>query len=124
MVITIVYVGAVFGGGHLIRYLSKSKALSSNLPAVAPGAEWSEQLKNAGLGIGWIVRFFVITAIVVQSPALVGLILTGKSVARFPELQDARFAEYFLIGTLISISIAVVGGLVLARMLYGTFSLK
>ena len=31
---------------------------------------------------------------------MVGLILTGKSIARFPELKE-RFAEYFLIGTLL-----------------------
>jgi DsbC/DsbD-like thiol-disulfide interchange protein len=46
-----------------------------------------------------------VTAIVVQSPSIVGLILTGKSIARFPELKE-RFAEYFLIGTLLSIGLA------------------
>jgi hypothetical protein len=50
--------------------------------------------------IGWLERFLVVTAILVQSPSMVGLILTGKSIARFPELKE-RFAEYFLIGTLL-----------------------
>ena len=54
---------------------------------------------------------------------MVGLILTGKSIARFPEFKE-RFAEYFLIGTLLSISLAVLGGLVLAKLWYGTASLK
>jgi hypothetical protein len=35
-----------------------------------------------------------------------------------------RFAEYFLIGTLLSIGLAVLGGLVLAKLWYGTMSLK
>jgi hypothetical protein len=50
--------------------------------------------------IGWLQRFLVVTAMLVQSPSLVGLILTGKSIAKFPELKE-RFAEYFLIGTLL-----------------------
>ncbi len=41
----------------------------------------------------------MLTAVLVQSPAMIGLILTGKSIARFPELKGAKFAEYFLIGT-------------------------
>jgi len=36
----------------------------------------------------------------------------------------AKFAEYFLIGTLLSLALAVVGGLVLAKLWYGTISLK
>ena len=58
--------------------------------------------------IGWLERFLVVTAILVQSPSMVGLILTGKSIARFPELKE-RFAEYFLIGTLLSMGLAVLG---------------
>jgi hypothetical protein len=65
----------------------------------------------------------VVTAILVQSPWLVGLILTGKSIARFPELKE-RFAEYFLIGSLLSIGLAVLGGLILAQLWYGTMTLK
>jgi hypothetical protein len=41
----------------------------------------------------------------------------------FPELKE-RFAEYFLIGTLLSIGLAVLGGLALAKLWYGTISLK
>jgi len=116
-----IYVAVLFAGGHLIRHLTRN--LSSNLTG-ATGTESPDQLKNAGMYIGWMERCLVITAIAVQSPALVGLILTGKSIARFPEIKDARFAEYFLIGTLMSVSIAVAGGVALAWIFYGTFSLK
>ena len=113
----IIYVAVIFGGGYLIRLLTQG--LSKGL-----AAETSVQLDNAGLYVGWIERFLVITAIVMQSPALVGLILTGKSIARFPEFKEARFAEYFLIGTLLSISISILGGIVLLRIFYGAVSLK
>ena len=114
----IVYVAVVFAGGYLIRYLTRNLTAGMERPG-----ETAEQVKNAGMYIGWLERFLVVTAILVQSPSLVGLILTGKSIARFPELKE-RFAEYFLIGTLLSIGLAVLGGLVLAKLWYGTMSLK
>jgi hypothetical protein len=114
----IVYVGVIFAGGYLIRYLTR------NLTAgIKKEGETAEQVENAGMYIGWLERFLVVTAILVQSPSMVGLILTGKSIARFPELKE-RFAEYFLIGTLLSIGLAVIGGLVLAKLWYGTINLK
>ncbi|HEX4758681.1 MAG TPA: DUF3307 domain-containing protein [Terracidiphilus sp.] len=113
----IIYIAVVFGGGYLIRYLTKGLQIRAHTAA-------PEMLKNAGLYVGWLERFMMITAIAMQSPALVGLILTGKSIARFPEFKEPRFAEYFLIGTLLSISLSVVGGLVLLQLLYGTVSLK
>ncbi|MGA7521530.1 MAG: DUF3307 domain-containing protein [Acidobacteriaceae bacterium] len=113
----IIYVGIVFGGGYLIRYITRG--IAHGVLEEAP-----EQLQNAGLYIGWIERALVITAMALQSPALVGLILTGKSIARFPEFKEPRFAEYFLIGTLLSILLAVLGGVVLLQILYGTVALK
>lgn len=115
--VAIVYVAVVFGGGYLIRNLTKG--LAKHTPANSP-----DQLPNAGLYIGWLERLLVLTAIAVQTPTLVGLILTGKSIARFPELKDARFVEYFLIGTLLSLSLSLLGGIVLHQLLYGTVSLK
>jgi uncharacterized membrane protein len=115
--VAMVYIAVVFGGGYLIRYLTKG--LAKDAPSNSPA-----QLENAGLYIGWLERLLVVTAIAVQTPALVGLILTGKSIARFPEFKEPRFVEYFLIGTLLSISIAVLGGIVLHQLLYGTISLK
>jgi len=114
----IVYVAVVFAGGSVIRYVTR------NLVAgVKTSGETAEQLTNAGMYIGWLERFLIITAILVQSPSMVGLILTGKSIARFPELKE-RFAEYFLIGTFLSVALAVSGGLVLLKLWYGTISLK
>jgi len=115
--VAIIYVAVIFGGGYLIRYLTKGLALDT--PAESPA-----QLENAGLYIGGIERFLVVTAIAIQSPALAGLILTGKSIARFPEFKEARFAEYYLIGTLLSVSLSVIGGIILLELLYGTISLR
>ena len=76
-------------------------------------------MQNAGLYIGWLERFLVVTALLLQSPVTVGLILTAKSIARYPEFKSERFAEYFLIGTLLSLSVALVGGALLAKLMFG-----
>ena len=114
----IVYVAVIFAGGYLIRYLTRNLTAGIKKPG-----ETAEQVENAGMYIGWLERFLAVTAILGQSPSMVGLILTGKSIARFPELKE-RFAEYFLIGTLLGIGLAVVGGLILAKLWYGTVTLR
>ena len=52
-----------------------------------------------------------------------GLILAAKSIARYPEFKREQFAEYFLIGTLLSISAATVGGVMLLKAFYGNSAL-
>ncbi len=120
LMVAVVYAAVIFGGGYLVRYLTRSLTLQLS----EAKEESTEELRNAGLYIGWLERFLVLTAVLVQSPAMIGLILTGKSIARLPELKGARFAEYFLIGTLLSISFALLGGIVLLRLLVGAASLK
>ena len=116
----VVYAAVVFAGGYLIR--SMTRGLLGGV-SVRLG-ESVEQLTNAGLYIGWLERLLVVTAVVLHSPALIGLILTAKSIARFPEMKESKFAEYFLIGTLLSVSIALLGGLVLLKLWYGAVSLQ
>ena len=108
----------IFAAGYLIRHLTRNLSAGIEKPG-----ETAEQVKNAGMYIGWLERFLVVTTILVQSPSMVGLIRTGKSIARFPEWKE-QFAEYFLSGTRLSIGLAVIGGLVLAKLGYGTMSLK
>jgi hypothetical protein len=74
--------------------------------------------------IGWLERSLVLTAMILRSPATVGLVLAAKSIARFPELgKSERFAEYFLIGTLLSLLAAIFGGIVLLKVLTGRVTL-
>jgi hypothetical protein len=113
--IPVVYIIVIFGGGYLIRFLTRSQAAEVEGPADKSGS-----MQNAGMYIGWLERFLVVTALLLQSPAMVGLILTAKSIARYSEIQsEKRFVEYFLIGTLLSISIALIAGAVLSEIIFG-----
>ena len=120
LIVPVIYVVVVFAGGYFIRFLIRP------LWKESPGESKREhdEVVNAGLYIGWLERFLALTAVFLQSPGTVGLIFAAKSIARYPELKSpSRFAEYFLIGTLLSISIAIVGGIVLLKVFYGTVSL-
>jgi hypothetical protein len=120
LLVAVIYVVVVFGGGYFVRYL----ILPLWKESPDQPAQEHDEVVNAGLYIGWLERFLVLTAIVMQSAGTVGLILAAKSIARYPELKSpGRFAEYFLIGTLLSISIAIVGGVILLKLFYGTLSL-
>ena len=114
--IPIIYVGVIFGGGYLIRALASPLAKSINQEQPEKGGE---PMQNAGLYIGWLERFLLLTALLLQSPGTAGLILAAKAIARYPEFKSEHFAEYFLIGTLLSFSIAVLGGAILARVVLG-----
>ena len=114
--VPVIYVGVIFGGGYLIRALTRPLAKSINLEQPEKGGE---PMQNAGLYIGWLERFLLLTALMMQSPGTAGLILAAKAIARYPEFKSEHFAEYFLIGTLLSFSIAVIGGVILARVILG-----
>jgi hypothetical protein len=116
LAVLVVYVATVFSGGYIIRYMTKS--LLRNLPQTI--GETSEQLQNAGMYIGWLERILILTAVLMRSPATIGLVLTAKSIVRYQEMKSGRFAEYFLIGTLLSIVLAILGGIVLLKVLYGS----
>lgn len=66
--------------------------------------------------IGMLERILILTLVLVNQWAAIALILTAKSIARFKELGDRRFSEYYLIGTLTSVAIAAGTGL-LVRLL-------
>jgi glucan phosphoethanolaminetransferase (alkaline phosphatase superfamily) len=115
LLVSVIYVLVIFGGGYFIRTLIgplwKEEAGQTT--------KEHEEVINAGLYIGWLERFLVLTALFLQSPATVGFILAAKSIARYPELKSVRFAEYFLIGTLLSVAIAIGGAIILLKTLYG-----
>jgi hypothetical protein len=115
MLLGIVYILVVFAGGYVIRYLTKSF-----LDGVKLTNETTPQLRNAGMYIGWLERFVILTAVLLQSPATIGLVLTAKSIVRYPQIDSPGFAEYFLVGTLLSLIEAMVGGLFLLHLIHSS----
>jgi hypothetical protein len=120
LLVAVIYVLVIFGSGYFIRYLINPLWITASEQRNVH----HDEVVNAGLYIGWLERFLALTAIFLQSPGTVGLILTAKSIARYQELKSpGQFVEYFLIGTLLSISVAILGGIILLKIFYGTVAL-
>ncbi|MEW5937423.1 MAG: hypothetical protein AB1665_06370 [Candidatus Thermoplasmatota archaeon] len=69
-------------------------------------------LKGAGAAIGILERIFALTFVLASEYTAMAIIFAAKSIARFEELKDRKFAEYYLIGTLSSILFAMIIGII------------
>jgi hypothetical protein len=120
LIYIVIIAATVFPAGYLIRYLLQplSRQLAASRDCQTQNYDSLEGLSNAGLYLGWLERGLLVVAFAMGSFTAVGLIIGAKSVARFPEFKSRAFAEYFLIGTLISVVIAATGGWVLSTVLY------
>lgn len=105
---------------HAIRAVLKSINASPvrDRASVASGEgkEDTVELKRGKI-IGAIERtlffFFVLTG----NYTSIGFILAAKGITRFKELDDKEFAEYFLIGTLLSSSLSLFCGELIKRLI-------
>lgn len=82
------------------------------------GTESIRHRWSIGAAIGILERFLIVTLVLLKNYALIGLVLTGKSLVRFKEFADQEFTEYYLIGTLTSILVAVVVGIILNMLIH------
>ncbi len=62
---------------------------------------------GVGRMIGILERILIIGFALVSQYGAIGFVLTAKSIARFEELKNRSFAEYYLVGTLMSSLVAL-----------------
>jgi hypothetical protein len=55
--------------------------------------------------------------VAIGETSAIGFVIAAKSIARFKELDDKEFAEYYLIGSLMSMLLALTGGLAIQGIL-------
>ena len=96
--------------GFLVAVFCAAPVVGDILGTLEPRPRVNE-IRGAGRTIGILERMLITPLIFVGAYEAVGLALAAKSIARFDQLRDRRFAEYYLIGTLASVALAVVIGL-------------
>jgi hypothetical protein len=74
---------------------------------------------RVGATIGVLERLLIVTFVLVGADAAIGFVIAAKTIARFRQLDDRDFAEYYLLGTLASVSVAIVTGLIARAALSG-----
>ncbi len=72
--------------------------------------KWTEAEFNAGKTIGCLERVLLLTFVLAGQYGAFGFVLAAKSIARFKELEEKSFAEYYLSGTLSSSLVALMAG--------------
>lgn len=83
-------------------------------PIANPGNERASGLVAGGELIGYLERILILTLTLVGSYTAVGVVLAAKSIFRFGELnnpKDRSMTEYVLIGSLLSVVITTVAGI-------------
>jgi hypothetical protein len=108
------YVFVAGGGSRVVR------GVLERFPEAVPDGASDGREYAMGRMIGCLERYVTLTLVLFGQWAALGLIVAAKSIARFPEMTEPGhkdFAEYYLLGTLTSILVAVVTGLVLRLLL-------
>ena len=104
--------------GLLIIHKPANQLIQMLLPNFKPQAgekvSQSNGDRNIGRVIGTIERAIMLLLIYMNQYAAIGLVLTAKSIARYDKIaKEKDFAEYYLLGTLISLGIVVACGVML-----------
>jgi len=79
-----------------------------------------DTLQNAGSYIGMLERLFILLFVLIGRWEGVGFLIAAKSIFRFADIKgqpDRKLTEYFLIGTLLSIGLAMITGLAMNYLL-------
>jgi len=102
IIVVIGYLGIIFCG-YLIRLILRKYEKDVDFSG----------LKSAGMAIGIIERILTLTFVMLGQYTAITIIFAAKSIARFNELKDRKMSEYYLIGTLLSITFALIMGIII-----------
>jgi hypothetical protein len=95
--------------------LAPARTGGRNAADAAPGrSSGSGHASPARVGatIGILERLLIVTLVLTNATAAIGLVVAAKTLARFRQLDDRDFAEYYLLGTLASVGVALGSALV------------
>lgn len=107
VVVAAIYVATLFGGAVLIRLVTD---------VFRPASARRMSPEGAGAFIGVLERLVVTTLVALNQYGAAGLVLAAKSIARYRRIEEEKeFGDYFLIGTLSSMVLAILAGLAVRR---------
>lgn len=102
----------------LIIHKPSNVTISKLLGVYKPGTKEDAVKKdyNAGRFIGTVERVIMLILISIGQYSAVGLVLTAKSIARYDRISKEKdFAEYYLLGTLLSTVIVITVAILLYK---------
>jgi hypothetical protein len=96
------------------RVVAEPDPPASSSPASASPAAPAPLGASARVGatIGILERILIVVFVLTGTDVAIGFVVGAKTLARFRLLDDRDFAEYYLLGTLASVSVAIISALV------------
>lgn len=108
------YAFVIDGGTRIVRgVFNKFPVLYENVVRKLSRNRESGIEENVGEWIGVLERLITLTFVLTGSFTALAFALTAKSIARFKELEDKEFAEYYLLGTSSSLLVALFAGMMI-----------
>ena len=96
--------------GFLLATFPGSLIVNRLLKPFSGAASKLGGMKEAGKYIGNLERAIIVVLVFNGAYSALGFVFAAKSIARFNRLKDREAAEYYLVGTLGSVTWAVVIG--------------
>ncbi|MFW9778517.1 MAG: hypothetical protein ACFFE8_06650 [Candidatus Heimdallarchaeota archaeon] len=107
------YFVVVFGGVLFVGFFLK-------LLKVSPEIGLDGGLPRAGTLVGMTERAIVLTFGLLGEYGAISFVFAAKSMARFKQLENRHFAEYYLIGTLLSFFLALIAAII-TQIVFGLY---
>jgi hypothetical protein len=112
--LTVAYLFTIQEGTWLIR-LTIQRIQAQPKQAGSSGRTDQREYDRGRL-IGILERTLVYLFVISGQYGAIAIVIGLKSLARFRELEDRSFAEYFLIGSLLSMAVAILPALLILRL--------
>ncbi|HEU4572833.1 MAG TPA: hypothetical protein VFR93_09100, partial [Candidatus Limnocylindrales bacterium] len=109
VMLSLLVVNTKAGSLFVVTLVKPRSSVSGTPPARPPSGPPPERI---GQAIGMLERLLVVALVLIRAEAAIGLVLAAKTIARFKQLDDREFAEYYLLGTLASVAVAIATALV------------
>ncbi|HKG57431.1 MAG TPA: DUF3307 domain-containing protein [Candidatus Limnocylindrales bacterium] len=99
-------------------FVATAEPVAPPAPSVVPDPP-SDRASPSQIGatIGVLERLLIVVLVMSGATAAIGFVVAAKTLARFRQLDDRDFAEYYLLGTLASVGVALASGVVAAAAL-------
>lgn len=108
---------AWFVAAYAFNVNGSSSLVRAVLRRFTPPEAANGEQPGAGRVIGVLERLITLTLVLLDQWGALGFVLAAKSIARFKDLDQRLSAEYYLIGTLMSLALAVASALLLRLLL-------
>lgn len=107
LIIILLYLICTIPASVLIRHIFKIFSLQEK-DLLNEINNYEDKYIRSGYLIGVLERIIILTLGLSGQTGAIGFVLAAKSLARFKQMDDRNFAEKYLVGTLLSVFIALV----------------